>query len=356
MEGLMGYRQSTIPQRSMKIKLLHNYLHMKQILNYLFEHKTLSKEQAKEVLKNISSGKYNESQIAAFLAVFIMRSITVEEFLGFREALLELCVKVDLDEYKPIDLCGTGGDNKNTFNISTCASFVVAGTGAKVAKHGNKSVTSACGSSDILTYFGYQFSNDTEKLRNEIEKAGICFMHAPLFHPAMKNVAPVRQNLGVKTFFNMLGPVVNPCKPAAQMTGVFSNQLARLYNYLFQETKQQFVVVHALDGYDEISLTGAFKYISNTEELILTPEDLGLNTLQPQELYGGETIEEAAKIFLNVLENKATIAQTQAVEANAAVAIKCQKQNISLKDCVLMARESIQSGKALKTFKTLLNK
>jgi anthranilate phosphoribosyltransferase len=328
---------------------------MKEILNDLFEHKSLDKETAKEILINLTQGKYNSSQVAAFLTVYLMRSITVDELAGFREAMLELCITVNLKEYDVIDLCGTGGDGKNTFNISTLASFIVAGAGQNVAKHGNNSVSSVCGSSNVLAHFGHQFTNDEKKLQQNVEEAGICFLHAPLFHPAMKNVAPIRKDLGVKTFFNILGPMVNPAFPKKQLVGVYSLDLARLYSYLYQSIEKKFVILHSLDGYDEVSLTGGFKAMDNQGERILYPEDLGLEKLKPEELHGGNSVEEAAKIFIDILEGKGTKAQNQTVIANAAMALHCGKDNISLRDAVDMAKESLESGKALDRFNILVN-
>jgi anthranilate phosphoribosyltransferase len=328
---------------------------MKEILNNLFEHKSLDKKTAKEILMNLAQGRYNSHQVAAFLTVYLMRSITVDELAGFREAMLELCIPVDLKGYDVIDLCGTGGDGKNTFNISTLASFVVAGAGQNVAKHGNNSVSSVCGSSNVLAHFGLQFTNEIERLRQNVEEAGICFLHAPLFHPAMKNVAPIRKDLGVKTFFNILGPMVNPAFPDKQLVGVFSLDLARLYSYLYQEIEKEFVILHSLDGYDEISLTGGFKAIDNKGERILFPDDLGLEKLEANDLFGGNSVEEAAKIFIDILEGKGTNAQNQAVIANAAMALYCGKGNISLNDAVEMAKESLIAGKALDRFNKLLN-
>ena len=327
---------------------------MKQILNYLYEHKTLDRENAKKVLTNIAQGTYNHSQIASFISVYLMRSITVEELSGFREALLELCIPVDLSGYETIDLCGTGGDGKDTFNISTLTSFVVAGAGAKVAKHGNYGVSSACGSSNLMEYAGYKFSSDPSRLREEIDKAGICFLHAPLFNPAMKNVAPVRKELGMKTFFNMLGPMVNPSFPSKQMVGVYSLELARLYGYLYQQTDKQYVILHSLDGYDEVSLTGPCKVITREMDRVFQPSDLGLPAYSPEELSGGGTVDEAMKIFINVLENIATPARTDVVVANAGLALQICFPDLSLEDCMAKARESIESGSAFHAFKTLM--
>ena len=327
---------------------------MKAILSHLFEYKVLSKQQSKEVLIGISSGRYSNSEIASFLTIYAMRSITVEELEGFRDAMLEMCLSVDLASYDPIDVCGTGGDGKDTFNISTLSCFVVAGSGQRVAKHGNHGVSSLCGSSTVLDYLGAKFTNDKSILERQISEAGVCFLHAPLFHPAMKNVAPVRRELGVKTFFNMLGPMVNPVSPKKQLVGVFSLELARLFAYLYQQTDKQFLVLHALDGYDEVSLTGAFKIITAHTEQVLTPASLGLNILQAEELSGGETVEASAKIFINVLNDEATFAQKQAVLANAALALHCANPALSLIDAVATARESIESKKALKSFKKLI--
>lgn len=327
---------------------------MKAILSHLFEYKVLTKQQSKEILIGISSGQYSNSEIASFLTIYAMRSITVEELEGFRDAMLEMCLAVDLSVYDPIDVCGTGGDGKDTFNISTLSCFVVAGAGQNVAKHGNHGVSSLCGSSTVLEYLGAKFTNEKDILERQIATAGVCFLHAPLFHPAMKNVAPVRRELGVKTFFNMLGPMVNPVSPKKQLVGVFSLELARLFAYLYQQTDKQFLVLHALDGYDEVSLTGAFKIITAHSEQVLTPSHLGLDTLRAEQLSGGETVEASAKIFMNVLNNEATDAQKQAVLANASLALYCANPKQSLTDAVAMARESLESGKALNSFKKLI--
>jgi len=328
---------------------------MQDILKRLFNNEKLSREEAKSVLIDIAGEKHNNSLIASFLTVYLMRSITVEELAGFREAMLELCVPVHIEAYDAIDLCGTGGDGKDTFNISTVASFIVAGAGQPVAKHGNNSVSSVCGSSNVLAYFGYEFTNNPDVLKRSLDESGICYLHAPLFHPAMKNVAPVRRELGVKTFFNMLGPMVNPSTPKKQLTGVFSLELARLYAYLFQQTDTEFMVIYALDGYDEVSLTGNFKILTRNDEQIINPADLGLHTFDPQELSGGSSVEEAAEIFLSVLENKSTRAQKEVAIANAGMALYCADSSHGLRGAVEKARESLDSGMALKSFKKLLD-
>ncbi|PKB43427.1 anthranilate phosphoribosyltransferase [Cellulophaga sp. RHA19] len=325
---------------------------MKTILNRLINHEILSKEDAKNVLVNIAKGDYNTSQIAAFLTVYMMRSVTIEELEGFRDALLELCLAVDLSAYNPIDLCGTGGDGKDTFNISTLASFVTAGAGIKVTKHGNYGVSSKCGSSNVMESLGIKFSNDVGFLEKTIDKAGICVLHAPLFHPAMKNVAPIRKELAVKTFFNMLGPMVNPAFPKNQMVGVFNLELARMYGYLYQNTDKNFTVLHALDGYDEISLTGNTKTISRLSENMLKPEDFGVQQVKQSDIVGGDTVEASAKIFVDILSGKGTDPQNNVVCANAGIAI-ATVQNITPKEGFLMAQESLRSGKGLEALKKL---
>jgi anthranilate phosphoribosyltransferase len=327
---------------------------MKQILNRLINHESISSEEAKRVLVDISDGKFNQSQIASFLTIFMMRSITLEELQGFRDALLELCIPVDLSDFNAIDLCGTGGDGKDTFNISTLSSFVTAGAGIKVAKHGNYGVSSSSGSSNVMEALGVKFTNDVDKLKHSIDKTGICVMHAPLFHPAMKNVAPIRKELGVKTFFNMLGPMVNPSFPKNQMVGVFNLELQRIYGYLYQNTDKNYSIVHALDGYDEISLTGNTKIISNTTETMLNPSDLNVCRIEQSEIFGGSTVDEAAKIFKRIIENKGTEAQNNVVCANAGLAIATVNKIPHL-DGFQLAKESLESGRAKNTLEQLID-
>ncbi len=328
---------------------------MKQILNELIDHQSLTKETARQVLIDLASGKFNPSQMSSFMTVYMMRNITLHELEGFRDAMLELCIPVKFDA-PVMDVCGTGGDGKNTFNISTLSAFVVAGAGQPVAKHGNYGVSSACGSSNVLEYFGYKFTNNVDELNRSLETANICFMHAPLFHPAMKNVAPIRKELGVKTFFNILGPMVNPAFPKRQLVGVFSLELARQYGYLYQETKKEFVILHALDGFDEISLTGPFKYYFNQGERIATPADLALPQVRYRDIAGGDSVESSAKIFLSILQGKGTMQQNAAVMANAGMALFCANQSEGIKIAVEKARESLQSGKALESFRKLIGK
>ena len=325
---------------------------MKETLNKLINHEILSKEDAKRILVNIAKGDYNTSQIAAFLTVYMMRSITIEELEGFRDALLDLCLAVDLSAYNPIDLCGTGGDGKDTFNISTLASFVTAGAGVKVTKHGNYGVSSKCGSSNVMEFLGIKFSNEVDFLEKCIDEAGICVLHAPLFHPAMKNVAPIRKDLGVKTFFNMLGPMVNPAFPQNQMVGVFNLELARMYGYLYQKTDKNFTVLHALDGYDEISLTGNTKTISNKTESMLKPSDFGVKQIKQQDIVGGDSIESSTQIFLNVLQGRGTEPQNNVVCANAGIAI-ATVEGLSPIQGFERAKESLLSGRGLAALKKI---
>lgn len=327
---------------------------MKKILNHLFENKSFSREEAKQILISIAQGEFNAAQIAAFITAYAMRNITVDELQGFRDAMLDLCVKTDFSGYDLIDLCGTGGDGKDTFNISTLASFVVAGAGHQVAKHGNYGVSSGCGSSNVMEYLGYQFTNNQSVLQRNLDTAGICFLHAPLFNPAMKIVAPIRKELGIKTFFNMLGPMVNPSQPKYQMVGVFSLELARLYNYLYQDTNKQYTIVHALEGYDEVSLTCDVKTFTNKGESILSLYDMGFEKVDTTAIKGGDTVASSAKIFIDVLNGEATNTQNNVVLCNAALAIKTIKPELAFADCYYEAEESLISKKALASFKKLI--
>ena len=328
---------------------------MKKILQYLFEHKTLSSTQAKEVLTNIARGMYNEAEITSFITVFLMRSVTIEELQGFRDALLELCIHADLDGHSLIDIVGTGGDGKNTFNISTLACFIVAGTGQKVAKHGNYGASSISGASNVMEQLGYRFKTDNGQLKKEIEKANICFLHAPVFHPALKTVGPIRKNLGVRTFFNMLGPMVNPAFPQFQLIGVYNLEMARIYNYLLQQTGKAFTIIHGLDGYDEISLTNDTKVITNEGERVMTPEQLGKRMVTPQDIYGGNTVEDAVSIFSSILKGRGTWAQNAVVLANAAMALNCTGLYRNYEEAYGAAVESLESNKANECLQTLIS-
>lgn len=327
---------------------------MKKVLQYLFEHKTLSHDTAKEVLVNIGKGIYNEHEVTAFMTVYLMRSITIEELQGFRDALLELCVKADLSDYDTIDIVGTGGDGKNTFNISTLACFIVAGAGQKVAKHGNYGASSISGASNVMEQLGYKFSNDNSKLEKEIEETNICFLHAPLFHPALKTVGPIRKNLAMRTFFNMLGPMANPADPTFQLVGVYSLEMARIYNYLLQLSGKPFTIIHSLDGYDEISLTNDTKVITNEGERIMTPEQLGRRMVSPSDISGGNSVENAAKIFTTILKGDGTWAQNAVVLANAAMALHCTGSYKTYEDAYNEAVKSLESGKANESLQKLV--
>ena len=323
---------------------------MKNILYRLFDHQYLSKEEAKRVLTDMATGKFNDSQIAAFISVYLMRSISLEELTGFREALLEMCIPVDMSVYDAIDIVGTGGDNKNTFNISTASCFVVAGAGYKVVKHGNYGATSISGASNVMEMHGVKFTTDLDVLSKSIEESNIAYLHAPLFNPALKTVAGVRKQLGVRTFFNVLGPLVNPVTPKYNMLGVFNLRMGRLYYYMYQKLGGNFSVVHSLDGYDEISLTSEFKVINPNGEQIYTPEQFGISRISEQDLYGGDTVSDAAVIFDNVLNNKATDAQKNVVVINSAFAIQTLSPELSIEDCIDKAKVSIESGEALLKF------
>ncbi|MDA3930766.1 MAG: anthranilate phosphoribosyltransferase [Prolixibacteraceae bacterium] len=327
---------------------------MKATLQKLIQHKTLNHSEAKSILKEIAADKLNPSQVTAFITVFMMRNITPDELSGFRDALLDLCIHLDFSDFNTIDLCGTGGDGKNTFNISTLSSLVVAGAGYKVSKHGNYGVSSACGSSNVMEYFGYKFTNDEEKLKKQMDEIGYVYLHAPFFHPAMKSVGPIRRELSMKTFFNMLGPMVNPSQPQNQIVGVYDLETMRLYSYIYQQTNKNFSIVYALDGYDEISLTSDFKIITNTEELLLNPEKLGLPRLKQEQLFGGDTVEEAATIFKSILDGNGTEAQNSAIYANAGMAIRTINPEKSIDQSIEEAKKSLLDGEATKVLKALI--
>jgi anthranilate phosphoribosyltransferase len=328
---------------------------MKKILQYLFEHKTLSSDKAMEVLVNIGTGQYNEHEVTAFMTVFLMRSITLDELVGFRNALVELSVNPGLGGYDTMDIVGTGGDGKNTFNISTLACFIVAGAGQKVAKHGNYGASSVSGASNVMEQLGYRFSTDSDKLKRELDETNLCFLHAPLFHPALKLVGPIRRNLAIRTFFNMLGPIANPANPSCQLVGVFNLEMARIYNYYLQLNEGPFTIVHSLDGYDEISLTGDTKVITREGEFIRTPEELGRRMVMPADLFGGNTPQEAAELFIKILKGDGSWAQHAVVIANAAMALSGTGRFKNYEESYLTAVESFESGKAFAVHQKLMS-
>lgn len=327
---------------------------MKQILYKLFEHQYLGRDEARTILQNMAQGKYNEAQVASLITVFLMRNISIEELCGFRDALLEMRIPVDLNEFSPIDIVGTGGDGKNTFNISTAACFTVSGAGFPVVKHGNYGATSVSGASNVMEQHGVKFTSNIDQLRRSIETCNIAYLHAPLFNPALKAVAQVRKALAVRTFFNMLGPLVNPVLPAYQLLGVYNLPLLRLYTYTFQESNTKFAVVHSLDGYDEISLTDEFKVATSGNEKIYTPESLGFTRYQEKDLDGGDTPEDAARIFDNVMTGTSTEAQKNVVIANAAFAINVIRPEKPIEECIALSKESLESGRALATLKKFI--
>ncbi len=327
---------------------------MKGILNELYQQKRLTKAEAKQILIDIAAEKYNDAHLASFMTVFMMRPITVDELGGFREALKELAIKIDLSEFNAIDIVGTGGDGKDTFNISTLTSFIVAGTGNKVTKHGNYSVSSQSGSSDMLESFGYEFTNDSDRLKRQVDQANICFLHAPKFHPAMKAVGPTRRALALKTFFNMLGPLVNPSSPKNHMLGTFNLEVARLYNYILQEEGDNYAIIHALDGYDEISLTGPFKMYTRGGELLINPSDLGLNRVQGKDILGGKNVQDAAAIFETILNGDGTEAQNNVVLTNAAYALTILDEKKEFGAAFEEAEKSLMDGKAKQCLQKLI--
>ena len=325
---------------------------MKKILNNLFEYKSLTAAQAKEVMSNIGKGVYTDAEIASFITVFLMRTITIGELQGFRDALMEMALPVKFDE-DVIDIVGTGGDGKNTFNISTLASFIVAGTGNKVAKHGNYASTSVTGSSNVMEQLGYRFKSENDLLSKELDEANITFLHAPVFHPALKAVSHIRKQMGVRTLFNMMGPLVNPANPAFRVLGVYNAELARMYNYLMQKGNSKFSIVNSLDGYDEISLTTDTKVIDEKGEKIYTAYELGKRIVSPQDISGGNSPEDAAEIFTSVLKGNGTWAQNAVVLANAAIALHTTRKYADYDTCMNMAVESLESGKAYASLKKI---
>lgn len=328
---------------------------MNKILSALFEHKSLSREEARDIMLNIADGKYNDNQLSAFMTVFLMRSITPDELTGFRDAILMRRVPVDFGNVKAIDIVGTGGDGKNTFNISTASCFVVAGSGRKLVKHGNYGASSVSGSSNVLEQHGVKFTSDIEQLNRSLEESGVSFLHAPFFSPALKSVGPVRKSLKMRTFFNMLGPLVNPTLPKNQLLGVYNLKLMRLYRYIAQNERINCTIVHSLDGYDEISLTSPFKVVNNTSEHVMTASDLGLNGGAQIDLFGGDTVEEAAAIFDDVLANRASLPKKNCVIANAAFAIHTLEPELPLLQAVKEAKDSLESGAALDRFKKFVD-
>jgi anthranilate phosphoribosyltransferase len=327
---------------------------MKKILQSLFEYKSLTRQQAYEILLQISKGIYNEHEMTAFMTVYLMRSVTIDELLGFRDALLELCLPFEVDSSSVIDIVGTGGDGKNTFNVSTLACFVVAGAGKKVVKHGNYGASSVSGASNVMEQIGYKLKNNTYDLKKELDKANFCFLHAPMFHPALKTVGPIRRNLGMRTFFNMLGPLVNPARPGVQLIGVYNLEMARIYNYILQQSTLKYTIVHSLDGYDEISLTNDTKVITHAGEQMLSPMDLGKRLVSQQDIYGGDTVAEAASIFMKILNGNGTWAQNAVVLANAAMALYSTGDFTNYEESYQLAVESLESGKAFQTFQQLI--
>ena len=328
---------------------------MKALLEYLYQGAVLTQSEAEDILMEIGQDRFSDAEISSFLTVYLMREITPGELAGFRNALMNLCLKVDFSDFDTIDVCGTGGDGKNTFNISTISAFVLAGAGIRVAKHGNYGVSSPVGSSNLFEQVGYRFTNDPARLRHEVEAAGITFLHAPLFHPAMKYVAPVRRALKTKTFFNMLGPMINPSSPKYQMVGVYSPEVQELYSNVFRETGNRYLIIHGLDGYDEISLTGEARLVSNTSDETIDPSTLGFDPVSQHDLFGGNNAAEAAAIFMDVLNNRGTIQQKNTVLANSAAGIRCITPGKSWSDCIDTARESLESGKALESFHKLIS-
>ena len=323
---------------------------MKEYLMKLAEGQTLTRQEAHDILTGITCQEYNDCQIASLLMAMQTRGVTVDELLGFRDGLLETGKRVNLDEYDTLDIVGTGGDGKNTFNISTCSAFVIAACGYKVTKHGNGSATSVSGASNVLQAHGVKFTDDEDKLRRSLDETNICYLHAPLFAYGMKFVGPARKAMGIPTCFNLLGPLVNPCRPKNSLHGTANHDQQRLYVNAHQKIGDRFGVVTSYDGYDEVSLTSAFKLVTDRYEKVMTAKDLGLGEVRPDEIYGGSTPQEAWNVFDSVLQGTSTAAQRGVVIANAACGMAVADRGLSMEDAVQMASEAIESGKALATF------
>ena len=314
-------------------------MEMKDYLTRVLRQERLSREETKDILTGITRDAYPAEQITALLTAIQMRGVTVDELLGFRDGILETGVQAPLDCDRYIDVVGTGGDRKNTFNISTTACFVIAGAGYKVAKHGNYAATSVSGASNVIALHGVRFTSDLDTLNRSLHEAGIVYLHAQLFAKAMKHVAPIRKALQFPTVFNLLGPLVNPSHPKAQLLGVANLDQMRLYAQVYQRL-----------GIDYG--TGDFKVSTNQYERVFSPADLGMQVALPEELQAGATEEEAAAIFDSVLNNTCLPAQKNIVVANAAFGIQVMERGQkSIDECIDIARESIDSGAALNAFR-----
>lgn len=328
---------------------------MKTILKQLYRHQYLSREQAKAVLMDIARERYAPVEVAALLSAYNMRNMTIDELKGFRDGMLEICLGVNLSSHRVMDVCGTGGDGKNTFNISTLTAFVVAGAGIPVAKHGNYGVSSVSGSSNVMEFLGIPFAKDEDGLKRQLDKAGLCFIHAPHFHAGMKAVAPVRKQLGLKTFFNMLGPLVNPAQPKYLFVGLYHPDLMRMYQYLLQDEDKQFCLVHTVSGYDEVSLTADLRCVNNRGEHYYTRQEISPFEINEEDLHGGNTVEEAARVFVNVLHGRGTPAQNEVVVANSALAIQTYCPELDPGAAKQQAVDSLHNLRALEKFNHLKN-
>ena len=324
---------------------------MKQYLELLIEGHELSRNDTYNIMLNITREKYSVQEISALLMGIQMRGVSVDELLGFRDGLLDTGKSIDLSNYNTLDIVGTGGDGKNTFNISTCSAFVIAGAGYKVSKHGNGASTSVSGASNVLEGHGVKFSSDPDIHRRSLDEAGICYFHAPLFAYGMKFVGPSRKALRVPTCFNLLGPLVNPGRPKNSLHGTATQTQMRLYTSIHQKLGDNYGVITSYDGYDEISLTSGFKIATNHFEKVYTPKEMGLNYVYSEDIYGGRNASDALQIFDNVLENRCSNAQKEVILANAACGISVMDRNIGMEDSISIARESLESGRAMQCFK-----
>lgn len=317
---------------------------MKDQLEAVIHGRKLSSQAARALMLAALEEPVNASAVSALLTALRIHGVSVDELDGFCQALLELATPIDLSTEDILDVCGTGGDGKGTFNISTATAFILAAAGYKVAKHGNYAVSSSCGSSNVLEALGLSFTADQETLKRRLAKTKVCFLHAPLFHPAMKRVAPIRKELGFRTVFNMLGPLVNPARPTFQVNGVYDRELLRLYGYLLPRQGKRFAALLSTDGYDEVTLTAPLLVATERGSYELAPSDFGASVLQPGDILGGTTIAESATILRTILQGKGTQPQEDVVSASAGLVMWTKEGSGTLAEHVTRAREVIRSG------------
>jgi len=319
-------------------------------LKKILRQEQLNINESEAFIHAIANDEFSEVELGGILTAIQMRGLTLDEFKGFRNALESYADRVSLYTNEAIDVCGTGGDGKDTFNISTTTAFILSAMGYKVIKHGNYGVSSICGSSNVLEYLGFNFTKDEQVLNQQLEKQNICFIHAPLFHPVLKKVAPVRKQLGVGTFFNAMGPLLNPIQPKFQLTGTYSLELAKIYQVLLRDKRQSFKVVYALDRYDELTLTADARVLGNNSDEILNANSFGVEVTSPENLKGG-SIEQSANMLRSILGGHASEELINVVASNTALGMSCFHPEKQYKILFEEAKAFISSGQAIKFHK-----